>query len=275
MGGPSASLPLLRPAGEARPDWWIIAQVAARLGWAADFAWDGPAAIFREHAALTGLGNGGRRAFDISGLAGMTDAEYKAMAPTRWPVPAAGATPARFFADGAFPAGRARFVGVSHAERPEGDGRLTLLTGGTTRQGPRRRRRSSPGSWPCCRWRVGNGRGWRIPPAGLHRGVLLREGRAEAALFLGPHHRLPPRDWPAGVLAGNGVAPLAALLAGRVADGPPPSPTLRVCHGVSQDAVRGAVRGGACSLAAVGEATRGHGLRPEIAALLAAGTVAA
>ena len=101
----------LPPAGEARPDWWIVAQVAARLGWGDAFAWSGPAAIFREHAALTGLGNDGRRAFDISGLAGMTDAEYAAMPPTRWPCPAKGPAAAeRFFAAGGFTAGRARFV---------------------------------------------------------------------------------------------------------------------------------------------------------------------
>ena len=41
------------------------------------------------------------------------------------------------------------------------------------------------------------------PSAGLHRGVLLREGRAEAVLFIGPHHRLPARDWLAAVLAGK------------------------------------------------------------------------
>ncbi|MBL6454095.1 molybdopterin-dependent oxidoreductase [Belnapia sp. T6] len=76
-----------RPAlGEARPDWWAIAQVAARLGWGDAFAWAGPSAIFREHAALTGLARPAARAFDISGLADLSDAEYAAMPPTRWPV---------------------------------------------------------------------------------------------------------------------------------------------------------------------------------------------
>ena len=57
-------------------------------------------------------------------------------------------------------------------------------------------------------------------------------------------------------------------------NGPPPSPTVCVCHGVSQNVVRAAIERGACDLAAVGEATRaGTGCgscRPEIAALLAA-----
>ena len=117
------------------------------------------------------------------------------------------------------------------------------------------------------------------PSAGLHRGVLARDGRVEAALFLGPDHRLPARDWLVGLMAADGRAPAAALLAGRAADGPPPSPTLCVCHGVSQESVRRAVRGGARNVPAVGEATRaGTGCgscRPEIAALLAAAMVPA
>ncbi len=95
--------------GEARPDWWIVAEVARRLG-APGFGWDGPAAIFREHAAVTGLARPAARAFDISGLAGLTDADYAALPPTRWPVPASGAAPDRFFAAGGTLAPRARLV---------------------------------------------------------------------------------------------------------------------------------------------------------------------
>ncbi len=72
--------------GEARPDWWIIAQVATRLGWGDAFAWPNAAAIFREHAATTGLARPSLRQFDISGLAELSDAEYASMPPTRWPV---------------------------------------------------------------------------------------------------------------------------------------------------------------------------------------------
>jgi len=72
--------------GEARPDWWIMAGVAARLGWGDAFAWPNAAAIFREHAALTGLARPSVRQFDLSGLADLTDAEYHAMPPIRWPV---------------------------------------------------------------------------------------------------------------------------------------------------------------------------------------------
>ncbi len=57
------------PPGEARPDWWMVSEVAARLGWADAFAWSGPAAIFREHVAVTGLARPEARVFDLSGLA--------------------------------------------------------------------------------------------------------------------------------------------------------------------------------------------------------------
>ena len=96
--------------GEAKPDWWMIAQVAKRLGHAEGFGWAGPADIFREHAALSGLGNTGGRRFDISGLAALDAAGYDAMPPTRWPCPAAGPAPARLLGEADAAAGRLRLV---------------------------------------------------------------------------------------------------------------------------------------------------------------------
>jgi assimilatory nitrate reductase catalytic subunit len=106
-----AFLPL---PGEARPDWWIVAAVAARMGFADGFAYGSAADVFREHAALSARANGGARDFDIGGLAAATDAQYDALSPVQWPVTAgeAGEGEKRFFADGRFftPDGRARFV---------------------------------------------------------------------------------------------------------------------------------------------------------------------
>jgi assimilatory nitrate reductase catalytic subunit len=61
--------------GEARPDWWMLSEVARRMGWAAAFPYRCPADIFREHAALSGFENSGgsRRVFDISALAALSD----------------------------------------------------------------------------------------------------------------------------------------------------------------------------------------------------------
>ena len=108
----SRQRPFLDPPGEAKPDWWAIAQVAARLGHGAAFAWRNAADIFREHAALSGTGNDGTRLFDISALTRLTDADYAAMAPTRWPRPAKSIPLSRLFARGGFPTptGRARMV---------------------------------------------------------------------------------------------------------------------------------------------------------------------
>jgi assimilatory nitrate reductase catalytic subunit len=74
------------PPGEARPDWWMLSDVARRMGWRDAFAYASPADIFREHAALSAFENAGRRLFDIGGLAGLSDAEYDALAPVQWPV---------------------------------------------------------------------------------------------------------------------------------------------------------------------------------------------
>jgi assimilatory nitrate reductase catalytic subunit len=104
----------LDPPGEARPDWWILSQVAARLGWAEDFSYRSAADIFREHARLSGFENHGERLFDISRLSGLSDAQYAHLAPVQWPVRHEGEDSQRLFADGKFPTptGRARFVTI-------------------------------------------------------------------------------------------------------------------------------------------------------------------
>ena len=86
--------------GLARPDWWIIAQVAGRMGYAGAFGWRNAADIFREHATLSGFRNGGSRAFDISALTSLDDTAYDELKPTRWPCPADGSLRQRFFEGG-------------------------------------------------------------------------------------------------------------------------------------------------------------------------------
>ena len=87
--------------GLARPDWQIICDVAARMGWGEAFSYDGPADIFREYAALSGLAGALGRDFDISALADISDADYAALAPFCWPK-SAHRDGGRFFADGQF-----------------------------------------------------------------------------------------------------------------------------------------------------------------------------
>ena len=47
----SRQRPFLPPPGEARPDWWIVSEVARRMGFAGASPIERPADIFREHAA--------------------------------------------------------------------------------------------------------------------------------------------------------------------------------------------------------------------------------
>ena len=100
--------------GEARPDWWQMAEVGRRMGWSSEFDYTGPAEIFREHAALSGIAGGFGLDFDISGLAAISDAGYEALEPTRWPV--AAKRGGRFFADGQsfHEDGKLRMIAVSH-----------------------------------------------------------------------------------------------------------------------------------------------------------------
>jgi len=102
----------LAPPGEVKPDWLIVSEVARRMGYAEAFAYRSAADIFREHAALSSFENDGTRDFDIGALAAITDTEYAALDPVRWPARAGAPSDLRFFADGAFftPDRKARFV---------------------------------------------------------------------------------------------------------------------------------------------------------------------
>jgi assimilatory nitrate reductase catalytic subunit len=127
--------------GEARPDWWIIAEVAKRTGFADAFSYESPAEIFAEHAALSAFENGGERDFDIGAYAGIDGEEYERLEPFQWPAWAFKGEKAgrpegdgsRFFADGNFftPDRKARFVPVVPASAKQADTGfpLTLNTG--------------------------------------------------------------------------------------------------------------------------------------------------
>jgi assimilatory nitrate reductase catalytic subunit len=105
------------PPGEARTDWRMLCGVAGRMGWAHAFAYQNPAAVFREHAALSASENEDRRVFDIGALAGLSDEEYERLEPVQWPLRCGSKTgPGRLFGDGRFPTpdGRARLVATPY-----------------------------------------------------------------------------------------------------------------------------------------------------------------
>ena len=124
----------LPAAGEARPDWWALSEVARRWGYGAQFPYQSADEIFDEHARLTAFGNAddaSPRYLNLSGLIGLGKTAYDALQPIRWPVAAA---PAAVFADGRYytPDRRARFVPTTPqmpGQRLDDDYPLVLNTG--------------------------------------------------------------------------------------------------------------------------------------------------
>jgi assimilatory nitrate reductase catalytic subunit len=124
----------LKPAGEAKPDWWIIGEIGKRLGFKDAFEFNSVADVFREHAALSAFENDGNRDFDIGALQSLSHDSFDTMKPMLWPLREGTEPKQRFFADGRFYTNdrKARFVAPevpalrteTHAGRP-----LRLNTG--------------------------------------------------------------------------------------------------------------------------------------------------
>jgi assimilatory nitrate reductase catalytic subunit len=75
---------LFAAPGEARADWRIVADVAARMGWGDHFAWHKPAAVFREFAAMTALAKARGQVLDLTAWATIDESAYEALAPFQW-----------------------------------------------------------------------------------------------------------------------------------------------------------------------------------------------
>src|SRR3954452_7546650 len=99
----SRQRPFLPAPGESRPDWWIVSEIAKRLGFGAAFAFDSVAEIFREHAALSAFENTGGRDFDVGALKSLSKEPFDTLAPVLWPIRLDNTEPQRrFFAEGGF-----------------------------------------------------------------------------------------------------------------------------------------------------------------------------
>jgi assimilatory nitrate reductase catalytic subunit len=108
----------LAAPGEAKADWWQMAEVGKRMGYANAFDFANAASIMREYAAQTAFENDGTRDLDIGSIADIDDAAYDDLAPFQWPRPVDDlslTTDTRFFANGGFftPDRLARFVAVA------------------------------------------------------------------------------------------------------------------------------------------------------------------
>ncbi len=185
-----AFLPAL---GSTRPDWQIICDVAARMGWATAFNYASPAEVFAEYVALSGATRDFGRDLDLSVFA---DADYANLLPTQWPQ-----DDKRFFADGAFfhADGRARMLPIKAPEvsvQP-----LTLNTGRNRDQ-----------------WHTMTRTG-KAPRLGGH----LAEPYIEVHPADARTHGVAPGEI-VTVTAPQGTAHLRALITDRVAPGQPFAP---------------------------------------------------
>ncbi|MDO8911450.1 MAG: nitrate reductase [Phenylobacterium sp.] len=100
--------------GQAKADWRIIAEVADAMGFGDAFSWARPASVFREWTRLTAFENLSRT-LNLSGLVGLSQADYDELAPVQWPVGADRLGTPRLFTDGRFqtPDGRANMMAVA------------------------------------------------------------------------------------------------------------------------------------------------------------------
>jgi assimilatory nitrate reductase catalytic subunit len=135
----SRQRPFLPAPGEAKADWWIICEVARRMGCGEAFGFRSSHEIFVEYARLTATGQQlAPRQLNLGGLASLSRAEYDTLLPVRWPLPdrdaERAATHPQPFSDGRFSTsdGRARLLPLlprtpQHA--PDDDYPLILNTG--------------------------------------------------------------------------------------------------------------------------------------------------
>ncbi len=117
---------LITSDSNAKPDWWIMSQVALRMGYSG-FNFTSSSDIFREYAAMTGFRNSKlehKRDLDISPLQYLSDSEYDHLSPQQWPLESIDLIDStdstirqkRFFAEGEFytSTGKANIVPITY-----------------------------------------------------------------------------------------------------------------------------------------------------------------
>jgi len=111
---------LLPTRGEGKADWWIICEVAKRLGFTQAFNYLHEAEIFSEYTLMTTLGNeeGKTRDLNLIGLTKLDAQAYSQLKPQQWPVNTLQEhiIHQRLFSDNQFftASKKAQFIAVSH-----------------------------------------------------------------------------------------------------------------------------------------------------------------
>ncbi len=109
---------LLPSPGLAKPDWWIVSQVASMMGFGDAFDYRHEGEIFREYAKMTSIKSETTRALNLKGLTALTDREYNQLPPQQWPVEAVQTKlkTQRLFEDRQFntPSGKANLIPIRY-----------------------------------------------------------------------------------------------------------------------------------------------------------------
>ncbi|MFM2581036.1 nitrate reductase [Vibrio fortis] len=117
---------ILPSPGEAKPDWWILKEVAQKMGFKDQFDYRHEGEIFKEYCEMTALGNETGKARDLCliGLTKLDEKGYGELTPQQWPVleyqPEI--IEQRMFTDGEYftESGKAQFIAVEH-DKPIAD----------------------------------------------------------------------------------------------------------------------------------------------------------
>ncbi len=117
---------ILPSPGEAKPDWWILKEVAQKMGFNEQFDYRHEGEIFKEYSEMTALGNATGKARDLCliGLTKLDEKGYGDLTPQQWPVleyqPEI--IEQRMFTNGEFftESGKAQFIAVEH-DKPIAD----------------------------------------------------------------------------------------------------------------------------------------------------------
>ncbi|MCG9605737.1 nitrate reductase [Vibrio alginolyticus] len=117
---------VLPSPGEAKPDWWILKEVAQKMGFKEQFDYRHEGEIFKEYCEMTALGNETGKARDLCliGLTQLDEKGYGELTPQQWPVleyqPEI--IEQRMFTDDEFftESGKAQFIAVEH-DKPIAD----------------------------------------------------------------------------------------------------------------------------------------------------------
>lgn len=104
---------------QAKPDWWIISQVAQQMGFKEQFNYRHEGDVFKEYAQMTTLGQKDKpRDLNLIGLTTLDDQGYSELSPQQWPVLElqTNIEHQRLFSDGQFYTAdkKARFIAVNY-----------------------------------------------------------------------------------------------------------------------------------------------------------------